>query len=153
VISALSDLRVVAVVVRSRAKGTRGRAEALELVLRDLTRRGVREVVLETSGGDAARDRSLIGALERSGMPKVQDRHLRPNDEPLLWVADYLVWTHGRSKRWTRVGGSSRCCCHAKRETRLLAIRRGVGLTSAASALACPVCAEPTSAQLLRVCR
>jgi hypothetical protein len=61
-------------------------------------------LVLESRGaGDVADQRHLID-LRRSGLlpDTATYEHLRPHEEPMLWVADAIAWSYGATGDWKR---------------------------------------------------
>ena len=61
-------------------------------------------LVLESrDAGDVADQRHLID-LHRGGLfpDTATYEHLRPHEEPLLWVADALAWSYGAAGDWHR---------------------------------------------------
>jgi len=92
--------RAVAVVVvrydGAAARVERRRRHCLERLVWELEQRGVGEIVIESRGrahDDA--DRSMFDALRRRGVGRsVRHEHVRPDDEPLVALADLACGAH-----------------------------------------------------------
>lgn len=78
------------------------RQAALRDTLESIDRWGVRKVVFEECAGEAPRDRASIGRWQRDRNAPLVYLHVAPKTEPLLWVSDYVAWTHGRPGRYWR---------------------------------------------------
>jgi hypothetical protein len=61
------------------------------------TRRGVKELVIETDEGFLESDRKALAEILGS-KPEMRYRHELPNAEPMLWLADVYAWAASRSK-------------------------------------------------------
>ncbi len=79
------------------------RASLVTLLVDDLGEELHRLVFESRAAGDVADQRHLI-ELHRAGRfpDHATYEHLRPHEEPLLWVADAVAWSHGAGGDWTR---------------------------------------------------
>lgn len=101
---------LVAAGLRTRVYTGRGYAEAvrqacLQRMTRDLVATGTRRLVLEARGrredlGDQHTIRKVLGS--RPSAAGLEYEHLRPHEEPLLWVPDVVAWCHGAGGDWRR---------------------------------------------------
>jgi hypothetical protein len=78
------------------------RSMCLARAVSDLQERG-RQVamMIESRDGLDSRDRLTITAARRSE-PPLTFEHLRPNEEPLLWLPDCFAWPAGAGGEWSR---------------------------------------------------
>ncbi len=79
------------------------REHLLSLLIDDLGSELHRLILESRDAGDAADRRHLID-LHRSGRfpDNATYEHLRPHEEPLLWVADAVAWAYGAAGDWHR---------------------------------------------------
>ena len=105
ILRSLSGLPMDVVVVRSEfqisERSERARRKCLEVLYRELSERGIVDLVLE--GRDSSqnqRDVVHINALQQAlRVPKaVRIRHIPGWDEPVLWIADFLCGLAGASR-------------------------------------------------------
>lgn len=150
------DLLSQLVATRSRVTIYRGRGAAeatriacLRLLVAEVTAKGGQRLVLESRGepGDRS-DRTVIAAALRQGgtdPDRLRYEHLRPHDEPALWIPDAAAWCHGAGGHWrlkvapliesvidvVGTGGPQRRSGAGQREARAPVVRRDLpGLTS-----------------------
>lgn len=92
--------RVVTVSVAGKSQRS-ARDACLSALASELKEIRVARMVIESCDQDRA-DRQVIGdTLARSGSALAIDiQHLRPREDPLLWVADIVAWAYGRSGSW-----------------------------------------------------
>ena len=95
----LVELPVSACITMARGKNTAARDETLHEMLDALLAIRVGSLVLELDAGSQARDRSTIANHLRGRRETLPYRHVSPNEEPLVWVADYVAWMHGKDAR------------------------------------------------------
>lgn len=86
--------------------GTEGvRRSCLAHLVSDLIALDARRLVLEARGREEdRRDRRTIGPLLRGagGDGRLVYEHLRPHEEPSLWISDAVAWCHGAGGGWRR---------------------------------------------------
>jgi hypothetical protein len=91
-------------VYTSQASGETARRRCLERLVRDLLDIGATRLVLESrASGDRLDQRVLRGATGKqpSGTGLLYE-HLKPHEEPLLWVPDAVAWCYGNGGDWRR---------------------------------------------------
>jgi hypothetical protein len=107
-LSRMSRMNVQAAIYECAGKEAGARRAGIRLVVQDLVAIGARRLVVESREGRDRVDRRTIraalfdaGAIDRLGY-----EHMRPSEEPLLWVADAVAWAYGAGQTWRRrVGG------------------------------------------------
>ena len=101
IVERVSLLHIEATTVSTRTAG-RSRRSARNVALTNLTdvlrKSGVTRVVIESCDQDAE-DRQVIGdRLAKRGEVRSMDvYHLRPSEDPLLWLPDIVAWVAGNS--------------------------------------------------------
>jgi hypothetical protein len=94
---------VVTVSVANRSQRT-ARDLCLRRLIIELLEARVTRVVIESCDQDR-RDLQVIGdalaAAGRTGSLEVQ--HLRPHDEPMLWLPDVIAWAIGNTEAWRKL--------------------------------------------------
>jgi hypothetical protein len=97
----MCDLDVRASVYTCRTRGEDARRVLLSALATKLPRRTTR-LVLEAREGRDVLDRRVLARLQQSG--RIADHlvyeHLRPHEEPLLWVPDAVAWAVGAGGGW-----------------------------------------------------
>jgi hypothetical protein len=79
----------------------------VERLVRDVQDTGVDTTMfIERREGADDRDRSTI-IRARQRRPSLDFQHLRPTDDPLLWLPDAIAWAVGAGGEWRRALGSS----------------------------------------------
>jgi|JI10StandDraft_1071094.scaffolds.fasta_scaffold207817_2 hypothetical protein len=75
-----------------------------------IVERDVRRLVVESREGQDDRDRRWIAQLltQAGKGEQVEYLHLRPAEEPALWLPDAVAWAVGRGGEWRRLLGE-RC--------------------------------------------
>jgi hypothetical protein len=102
VLARLCDAGVRAKVYESRGRPDAARAAALLRLTDDLVKLDARRLVLESRGSTADhRDRQVLARVLGPG-PVLSYAHLRPHEEPLLWVPDAIAWSYGAGGEWRR---------------------------------------------------
>lgn len=105
-LAALAELGVEVTVYECAATAGRSqdasRALCLERAIVDLQTRGATvSLLIESRDGLGAQDRTTITKARRSATP-LSFEHLRPNDDPLLWLPDCFAWPVGARGDWLR---------------------------------------------------
>lgn len=79
----------------------------VERLVRDVQDTGVDTTMfIERREGADDRDRSTI-IRARQRRTSLDFQHLRPTDDPLLWLPDAIAWAVGAGGEWRRALGSS----------------------------------------------
>lgn len=89
------------VTVRVRGKSIRAaRDAALAELASQLLDLGVSRLIIESCDQDR-RDLQVIGdeLARRGANGRLEIHHLRPHDEPLLWIPDAIAWAFGKGTR------------------------------------------------------
>lgn len=96
------DAHVVTVRVRDRSQ-RRARDVCLRAIAKALHARVVRRLVIESCDQDRD-DLQVLGDVfaELGAVHDVDIAHLRPHEDPILWVADVIAWAYGRAGEWGR---------------------------------------------------
>jgi len=63
---------------------------------------GVARLVLESCQHQDAADRRVLAAGVRKAGGSFMYEHLRPAEDPLLWVSDAIAWSYGAGGEWRR---------------------------------------------------
>ncbi|GAA0346209.1 hypothetical protein GCM10010151_39800 [Actinoallomurus spadix] len=90
------------------ASSTRGgkelsvRRECLAAPVFDLVDRRARRLAIESRETMDHFDRSCIAGTLRKSSESLSYAHLRPHEEPALWLPDALAWTYGAGGDWRR---------------------------------------------------
>ncbi|MEU7634364.1 hypothetical protein AB0C34_31075 [Nocardia sp. NPDC049220] len=102
--SALCALEVkVAVYDAVRIRNTvDARAACLTAAVEDLAELGARRLTIEQDDSLVASDRKVLyAAVRKFGVADILAyEHLRPNEEPLLWVSDAVAWCVAKGGDW-----------------------------------------------------
>jgi hypothetical protein len=87
-----------------RSDEVTARAVCLDQLVTDAIADGVQRLVIESREGRDQADRHVIfAALQRAEAPaELTYEHMRPHEEPLLWIADAVAWAYGTSGDWHR---------------------------------------------------
>jgi hypothetical protein len=148
-LSQLISTRSRVTIYRGRGPAEATRVACLRLLVAEVIAKGGRRLVLESRGepGDRS-DRTVIAATLRQGCAdpdRLTYEHLRPHDEPALWIPDAAAWCHGAGGHWrlkvaplidsvidvVGTGGAPRWSGAGQREARAPVVRRvPPGLTS-----------------------
>jgi hypothetical protein len=94
---------VVTVSVTNRSQRT-ARDLCLRQLVCELLEAGVTRLVIESCDQDR-RDLQVIGdALATEGKTSAFEiQHLRPHDEPMLWLPDVIAWALGNTEQWRKL--------------------------------------------------
>lgn len=92
------------VVICRRTHGVRetdARSMCLQTVVAQLQRDRVGRLVIESRQDD----REDVASIERvrSAEPRLVFEHRRASEEPLLWIADAVVWAVGTGRSWSEL--------------------------------------------------
>ncbi|MBF6278060.1 hypothetical protein [Nocardia nova] len=102
--SALCDLEVtVAVYDATRIRNPLdARAACLTAAVEDLADLGARRLTIEQDDSLVTSDRKVLyQAVRKFGVADtLAYEHMRPNDEPLLWVSDAVAWCVAKGGDW-----------------------------------------------------
>ena len=92
-VKAMLDLDVsVHVYVGNHPKHADSRRAALEALVEDSLSLGLQRLVIELDDSVMAADRRLLASRLRGEERAFHYAHLRPSQEPLLWVSDAVAW-------------------------------------------------------------
>ncbi|MCO5994913.1 hypothetical protein [Actinoallomurus rhizosphaericola] len=95
-----SDVRVA--LYMGKGKRPRVRAECLVTLVTDLIDQGGSQLVIESQDGQDRLDRQcLLETLHKAGA-NLRYRHVRPHEEPGLWLPDAFAWAYGTGGEWRR---------------------------------------------------
>ncbi|MEU4345368.1 hypothetical protein AB0H00_29645 [Nocardia sp. NPDC023852] len=102
--SALCELEINVVVydaTRTRS-AVDARATCLTAVVEDLAELGARRLTIEQDDSLVASDRKVLyTAVRKFGVAEtLAYEHMRPNEEPLLWVSDAVAWCVAKGGDW-----------------------------------------------------
>ena len=103
--SAICDLELTVAVydTTSIRDPRKGRQAALDAVVLDLSKLGATRLTIEQDDSLVAADRAyLYDAVRRHRAPDLVYHHCRPQEEPLLWVSDAVVWCYAKGGEWRR---------------------------------------------------
>lgn len=103
--SAICDLELTVAVydTTSIRDPRKGRQAALDAVVLDLSKLGATRLTIEQDDSLVAADRAyLYDAVRRHRTPDLVYHHCRPQEEPLLWVSDAVVWCYAKGGEWRR---------------------------------------------------
>lgn len=71
---------------------------------------GVTRLVIESNQHQDERDRRVLAKELRHTIGTFTYEHLKPAEDPILWVADAVAWCHGAGGDWSRrLRGTIRC--------------------------------------------
>ncbi|HEY6746725.1 MAG TPA: hypothetical protein VI357_13525 [Mycobacteriales bacterium] len=105
VIAMLASTGLRTRVYESRGQPEAARCAALVALTEDLFKLDAGRLVLESRGrvADGLDRRVIARTLARSGPdPRLSYQHLRPYEEPMLWVSDAVAWCYGAGGGWRR---------------------------------------------------
>jgi hypothetical protein len=87
-----------------RGPEPQARGACLRRMMADFTERGVLRLVLESrQGRDKEDERALRDVLgKRPSDAGLTYEHLRPHEDPLLWLPDAIAWCVGAGEDWRR---------------------------------------------------
>lgn len=106
IIGALAEVSMLATVYSCRHRVGRGaeaaRAACLASAVADLqaTEKAVHMLIESRETADRFDRATILGARERT--PLLTFEHVRPTEDPLLWVPDCLAWAVGAGGEWRR---------------------------------------------------
>jgi hypothetical protein len=86
----------------SRGSQSIARRECMTALIYDLVDRKASRLVMESIATQQADDRSCIAAALREAEAELQYMHMRPHEEPGLWLPDALTWAYGAGGDWCR---------------------------------------------------
>jgi hypothetical protein len=102
VLGRLVDAELRTKIYESVGKPDAARPAALLQLTEDLVKLDARRLVLESRGQAAdRRDRQVIARVV-GPRPELAYEHLRPHEEPLLWIPDAVAWSYGAGGEWRR---------------------------------------------------
>ena len=98
----MCSLDLVVRVYGMRARERTARPALLAVLLSDLKELAVGRLVIESRESRDHLDRQVIAAMQRQGKASLDlvYEHLRPYEEPLLWVSDAAAWAVGAGGDW-----------------------------------------------------
>lgn len=81
---------------------TTARAACMAALADDLASRDCRRLVIESRESRDASDRKILAAAQRThaGLRDMIYEHMRPHEEPGLWLADGILWAYGAGGPW-----------------------------------------------------
>ncbi|HMS48327.1 hypothetical protein [Candidatus Neomicrothrix sp.] len=101
----LCRLNVRIRIYSAAGKPTPARSAALEALLADLPSAGARRLVIEGRG--RSQDQVDVRQIARAQhtdrtVRSMEYDHMKPAEEPLLWIADAAAWAYGAAEDWRR---------------------------------------------------
>lgn len=98
----MCSLELVVRVYEMRARERTARPALLAAVLADLKELSVGRLVIESRESRDHLDRQVIAGMQRQGKASLDlvYEHLRPYEEPVLWVSDAVAWAVGAGGDW-----------------------------------------------------
>ena len=104
ILAQLADYPVRVRIYSSRAEERQARALCLRQLVCDLVPDDARRLVIESREGRDQADRHVVYTALQSGgaPPSLTYEHVRPHEEPLLWIADAIAWAYGAGTDWRR---------------------------------------------------
>ena len=98
----MCSLDLVVRVYEMRARERTARPVLLAALLADLKELSVGRLVIESREGRDHLDRQVIATMQHQGKASLTlvYEHLRPYEEPLLWVSDAVAWAVGAGGDW-----------------------------------------------------
>ena len=102
ILASMATLDVRASVYRTPGRSDRTRPKLIDAMVTDLVAMDVRRLVFESRAHLDVYDRRDLRRLRRSGLVSeaLLYDHMRPHEEPLLWVADAVAWAVGAGGGW-----------------------------------------------------
>lgn len=102
-LSAYATIGVRARVYSCAAPSMVARETCLTALVADIVPAGARRLVIESRESMNHHDTRVINSvLRKHGDRRLQYLHLRPEEEPMLWAADAVVWAVGAGGDWRR---------------------------------------------------
>lgn len=103
-LSQMSRMRVRATIYVCAGGDLVARRAGLRRLVADLVAVGGRRLVVESREGRDGQDRQTIRAalVDAGAIAQLDYEHMRPSEEPLLWVADAVAWAAGADRTWRR---------------------------------------------------
>ncbi len=103
ILSALAGAGLRARIYSCGGRPTDAREACLLALIADIVPAGARRLVLESRETMNHQDLRVINAaLRKHGEQRLEYLHLRPEEEPVLWVADAVAWAVGAGGDWRR---------------------------------------------------
>lgn len=104
ILAGIASLDVRASVYRTPGRSDRTRPKLIEAMVADLVDRDLRRLVFESRAHLDSYDRRDLRRLRRAGLvpETLLYDHMRPHEEPLLWVADAVAWAVGAGGGWEK---------------------------------------------------
>lgn len=104
IIAKLEELGTAVTIYTSDASGEAARENCLRRLIADLLDGDARRLVLESrASGDRLDQRVLRAAIgKQPSNTGLVYEHLRPHEEPLLWIPDAVAWCFGNGGDWRR---------------------------------------------------
>ncbi len=102
----ITDTRVRVHIYVSQARPTTvARSRCLDALTRDMVALDVSRLVIEKVDGLVHTDANIIkSARQASGaVDRLRYDHVRPFEEPLLWISDCVAWAFGRDAAWRQL--------------------------------------------------
>jgi hypothetical protein len=85
-----------------RGSQVAARQECMTALVCDLIDRKANRLVMESVSTLRAGDRRCIAARLRKSGAELSYTHMRPHEEPGLWLPDAIVWAYGAGGHWRR---------------------------------------------------
>lgn len=98
----MAELPVRARMYTSQQNEAVARELLLGHLLSDLLPLKCQRLIIESrETNQNTRERSQIAAAIRKGVaPQMTYEHMRPHEEPLLWIPDAIAWAYGAGREW-----------------------------------------------------
>lgn len=101
-LSVMAELPLHARIYTTSGNESVARGQLLDHLLNDLIPLQCERLVIESRGAaQDSRERRRIAALitHREATPFTY-HHMKPHEEPMLWVPDAIAWAHGAGREW-----------------------------------------------------
>lgn len=101
-LAVMSELPVEARMYTSQQNEAVARELLLGHLLSDLVPLKCQRLIIESreANQNARERRQIAAAIREEAAPQMTYDHMRPHEEPLLWVSDAVAWAYGAGGEW-----------------------------------------------------
>lgn len=101
-LAVISELPLSARIYTSPNNESVARQSLLEHLLADLIPLKCQRLIIESRevNQNTRERRQIAAAIRDKSAPHMTYLHLRPHEEPLLWVSDAVAWAYGAGREW-----------------------------------------------------